>query len=1018
MKKHSTYLFLIILLALLGCEKDSPIDPEEYEGEDNVNIELSTELISFSPGGGTEEITVNTGGSEWSVSSNKTWCVVSKEAGKITITAAANDEEVDREDATVTVTSGNVSRSIIIRQSGTKSGNISYTISDETKFLTSADMSNISEGEGWDKLVYTSGTPVDELPVKDNILLLSTPTKEFPYGFVKRVVDVGDKSDDGSVVVTTIDVPFEKAFDKLEIETTGLDLTNYVDQIIDANGNQLPYTRTRAVSQGSLSITLPSDLIEFGGQDFENIKLSPSIDINLGMRLQTVVYEKKLLTFNLLVDPDISLGADFTIEVGNKKELVKDLMTIYMNPIPVGPIIITPYVRFSALVRFDGSISLTASISYDHALTVGAKYETGDWNAIYRDRSVGSDDVSPITYGSAIGYGSAIRVDGGVGVGIKTRVGFGLYGNLLSGDLGITTLLRGSGEATIDLEEPIQSSRLLSNMSLQSEFLIDADVSLSVMGEPIAEEEIPGEISIPIDTLYLIPELQEQKKVKVDGRNVDIELECKRRSVFDMKIIGEVHEANTDNKFEVEFLPEGGAYKPVNNSQSVKLTKRLTNLNEGETYIVYLFMVVEGKKIALEDHDRIFFTIEDESINAAAKAILSDIYNSAGGSSWNECNWFDTGVEIADFDGVYIYGKPGEMYEMSIYPSEEWQLTGDMNVGNHTANINLTWSMYGNNNCHSIVVHDMKCKIVGGLYDNSNLERLEVHSPYFYGFTMSQFNTNLMYLDVSGTAITEIAPEEWVSGVDFQPVPVKLKEVNVDNCPNLEMIHLDGGTTYTGKPDLILTLSADNCPKMKLLQLDSLNIDIESGLDATTIRMKNSTMAGEASLSSPLLKEIHLSFMGSRFFDKLRIADNPLLEYVNIDFDMIDETIEVGIDELTLLNCNSLLEFRVYNLGAATQSLVRSLNVANCSKLNRLHARDLKLRELTLSNLPALKHLFVKGNLMTGLMLPVFDEVRGREYGWRDLSYDQRYFYDWGSVTDTGVGYWYDGEPDRGYHIR
>src|SRR5690554_3461867 len=1013
MKKHSTYLFLIILLALLGCEKDSPIDREEYEGEDNVNIELSTELISFSPGGGTEEITVNTGGSEWSVSSNKTWCVVSKEAGKITITAAANDEEVDREDATVTVTSGNVSRSIIIRQSGTKSGNISYTISDETKFLTSADMSNISEGEGWDKLVYTSGTPVDELPVKDNILLLSTPTKEFPYGFVKRVVDVGDKSDDGSVVVTTIDVPFEKAFDKLEIETTGLDLTNYVDQIIDANGNQLPYTRTRAVSQGSLSITLPSDLIEFGGQDFENIKLSPSIDINLGMRLQTVVYEKELLTFNLLVDPDISLGADFTIEVGNKKELVKDLMTIYMNPIPVGPIIITPYVRFSALVRFDGSISLTASISYDHALTVGAKYETGDWNAIYRDRS-GESDASPIK------YGSTIDIEGGVGVGVKTTVGFGLYGNLLSGNLEINTLLRGSGNVEIDLGKPIERYWLLTNMNLLSEFLIDADISLSVMDETIAEEEIPGEISIPIDTLYLIPELQEQVNVNVNGRNVDIELECKRRSLFDMKIIGEVFIGNTGDKFEIEFQPEGGTYKPVNNSQSVKLTKRLTNL-EDETYIIDLFMVVEGNKMDL--NKEIKFTLKDETVTAAAKAILSDIYYSAGGSSWSGCNWFKPGVEIDDFECVNFY-KSDEAYELIINLNqyEEWKLTGDMKIGNHTANVNLImWYINGENDCQSIVVDDMKCKSVGDLFYNSNLERIEVHSPHFYDFSMSSISTNIIYIDLSGTAIKEIAPEKWVPRADYQPVPVKLREVYVDNCRNLERIHLDGGTAYTGNTDFKLTLSANNCPKMKLLQLDSLNIDLKGEFDANKISMNNSSIAGEVSLSSSqLLKEIYLSFKGNRFINKLRIANNPLLEYVNIDFDRIDETIEVGIDELTLLNCNSLLDFKLNNLGASTQSLVRSLNVANCNNLDWLDASALKLQQLSLSNLPALTRLFVQENSLTGLMLPIFDEVRGRENAW--VNYDERYYYEESSssvdpiFTDRGVGYWYDGEPDRGYH--
>ena len=45
------------------------------------------------------------------------------------------------------------------------------------------------------------------------------------------------------------------------------------------------------------------------------------------------------------------------------------------------------------------------------------------------------------------------------------------------------------------------------------------------------------------------------------------------------------------------------------------------------------------------------FTLKDETITAAAKAILSDIYYSAGGSSWNGCNWF-AGVEIDDFEGV------------------------------------------------------------------------------------------------------------------------------------------------------------------------------------------------------------------------------------------------------------------------------------------------------------------------------------------------------------------------------
>lgn len=1010
MKKLYGIIVALILLPI-GCEREVVPTPEP----EDVTINISTELVSFSSSGGTQEVEVIVTGGDWSASSDKPWCVVSKGSGLVTIQAEVNSNEEPMEDAKVTITSGSVKKTILVKQMGTKNGNTSYTLSSSTKIITRDLLQKITNGELEGELIFSSQIPENEIPRIGEILLIDTPTSVAPSGFIGKITGV-NANIDGSRTISTERVPFPEAFSKLNIDTTGLDLAGYVSEILDGSGRPVTFRKTKAISpdgisQQSISLTLPSDLIEFGS---DNISFSPSIDIKLGMRIQTVVQDKQLLMFNMLVDPDISIGADFTISTSNKVEYERLLLSVYMTPIPVGPMIVTPHIKFSALVRIDGTVELTSNLTYDHSLTVGVKYETGDWNAIYRDRSEeGGDDP--------IKYGSKIRLNGGVGVGVKTRVGFGLYGELMSGDLAISTLLRGSGEATLDLAYPdewVNKYLQLSRMTLQSDFLIDADASVSILGNTIAEEEIPGDITFPLDTLYLLPELQEGIKSEINGRTADMELEFKHRSVLMGKIIGQVRGVYSGTKLpDIEFKPEGGAYDPANHNQKKKFTSRLSNLTEGETYTVELFIELSGVKISL--NQELVLKIEDSKVINAARAILSDLYHSAGGASWSGCNWFDQGVKIENFEGVSIYTAPGKTAMMSINLRDEWRLTGDMVIGNHTANLDLLWSIFGKNNCKTIVVQDLNCEYID-VTENTNLERLEIHSPQ-YSFYMNRSHTNLKYLDVSGTGTTEIAPVDFISGSGLQPVSVKLTELIVDNCAKLKKIHLDGGNNFKINTSLKLNLSALNTPKLEQLNLDSLNLNFMSGLDAKAIELKNCNLTGVTQLSSSYLNRVDIDFNGGGSIEKLSIIDSPNLEYININYSSMELSEKEVINELEVANCDNLAELRINNTETPLSSLLGILTVTNCRSLDWLDAQNLKLREITLSSLPALTHLFVKNNLMTGVMLPIFDEVMNKSNNsW--ANYDIRYsYYDTGTkieVTDHGVGYWYSGEPDRGYHRR
>ncbi|MDD2961820.1 MAG: DUF4493 domain-containing protein [Muribaculaceae bacterium] len=117
-----------------------PANEEEIDPDDMLQI--SSNSISYTATGGSKAVTVNST-SNWTVTSNQSWCTTSVAAGakgttQLNVEATENTATEERQ-ATLTFTMGNISQDVVVRQAA-KGDDTAPTITSET-----LDLENVNE---------------------------------------------------------------------------------------------------------------------------------------------------------------------------------------------------------------------------------------------------------------------------------------------------------------------------------------------------------------------------------------------------------------------------------------------------------------------------------------------------------------------------------------------------------------------------------------------------------------------------------------------------------------------------------------------------------------------------------------------------------------------------------------------------------------------------------------------------------------------------------------------------------
>ena len=130
------------------------------------------------------------------------------------------------------------------------------------------------------------------------------------------------------------------------------------------------------------------------------------------------------------------------------------------------------------------------------------------------------------------------------------------------------------------------------------------------------------------------------------------------------------------------------------------------------------------------------------------------------------------------------------------------------------------------------------------------------------------------------------------------------------------------------------------------------------------------------------------------------------------------EELSCSQNQLTSLNVKGCVA--LYELSCHDNKLT-SLDASDCGKLHVLRCQKNEISSLVLPVTTTLKYLWCQKNKITAEIPEWFDNITTFEYDRRYTNYRKDYSEDVNGklvYKDNGVGWWYPGEPDKGYHKR
>ncbi len=405
--------------------------------------------------------------------------------------------------------------------------NITYEMAPDAVLVPEATAKEISNVDTLGHK-FTLPLSADE-PQVGQTLIINTPSKQLHDGLLAKVTGVEETG--SGYVVSYRDAELKDAFKDINIPEQYIPLNSLVEHVYDADGNEISFSRgevddTRASGEINYPIVLP----EHGWKLGKDIELTPKMTIDVAMRYVFTFADYEVDYISVLLDADVTVGADLSLTVKEFKGWQKKLhlFTCVCGAIPIGPVVLTPSIDVYGVVKADGKISLEASISYTRTLHAKFMYQKGydiDGNC---ELDPEADDALQFSFGP--------KFEGNFYYGLAMGGNIGVFGKTLAVRARLNVMKKESVSAKLDLVEMVKNEGLASliplaipsvgaSLCLGSSALdalgwnrmayTDFDYSqalvyqlgfdLTLLGHDVKSKDLP-EFSSPIDSRKIFPQ--------------------------------------------------------------------------------------------------------------------------------------------------------------------------------------------------------------------------------------------------------------------------------------------------------------------------------------------------------------------------------------------------------------------------------------------------------------------------------------------------------------------------------
>lgn len=1022
---------LALLCILASCSKPQPDNPEPGPGPgpgptpdppvDKVELTASMDKLACSAYGGSYQATVSTNQAEWSATVSgdaAEWISLAVNGDAVTITVLENTGTKDRT-GTVTISAGGKKIDIPVRQDaaaalpdGGENTTLTYTLTEGT-VVAPRDFASYITNKTNDTFTVSKDVPAEMLPTVPSTLVINTPTEVLPGGLLCNLYGMEEVADGYLFYYNRGDIT--TAFKELNLDTEGIDLGGYVTEIVDAEGNSLPFVKTKAATQERFHIDLP----QVGWDLPLGFSLTPKMGLDIALKLQMIVGDYKISTLNIKVDLDASIGADLELMVEASADKYFKLLSVYFAAIPVGPVVLTPSVDIYAVVGVDGKVGLSASAST--VLHTSAALHYDELSGL--SGNVDASDPQP----GETKYSAGPKVEAGLYYGLGIGPAIGIYTDIIQAGITLNLKRREAISTGIDLGQlPGGPDAWISESIINSEFsiswLLNAALHLRAFG--VTKNVDTPDITFPLATYKMFPPFEKEYDYIQEGDGFSIETRVTGPSMFPgcpgsdtgelvlcVKEQGNALATQMVFPFDLDPDKAQALWDDPDTPQTIRATA--SGLIGGYNYSASIAWRFAGSVIPLMRLENMM-AIDGNHLRAI-RDILDDVKACAAGN-WEGCDWDDRNKAVSKLKGVSLsyhsdYENPGRnVYEVGIDLPTDWKLSGNLSISNHSSGIDdLIWSLHFNREYDgqkwefdNISIEDLSFETIWGQTGPRNYDMFgNVTTKKFLcrGKRCRSYPDTTEEIDVSGSGCVYLYFGTEGNSWNQNHLPYK---VLADNCQNMlfiDLIYPEGKSAQ---------FSARNCPKVEKLYLKG------------NISFSPETISG----------------MGTPEDTRSLSLNCPGTTSVSIGSGWTSATVS-NIGSVSVSGARDLK-----NISISTG--VTNLSISDCPNLDYLSASfagDGDLEVFSISGTPKISSIYISGNHKLTMTVPaVFDQIRNNG---GTLSYDVRYeytevfedkgetYYDingtWHRAKeisyshyiyyhDYGYGFYYEGEPTRGYH--
>ena len=255
--------------------------------------------------------------------------------------------------------------------------------------------------------------------------------------------------------------------------------------------------------------------------------------------------------------------------------------------------------------------------------------------------------------------------------------------------------------------------------------------------------------------------------------------------------------------------------------------------------------------------------------------------------------------------------------------------------------------------------------------------------------------TSLVGLYCNNSQLTSLNVSGCTSLVELYCNNSRLTSLNVSSCTALKDLDCYGNQ--------LTSLNVSNCTA--LVELDCQNNQL------TSLNLSDCMTLRYLYCWNNLLSSLDVS--GLSALRSIHCEPNDKLTSLNISGCTALDVFVLQNGQLSSLNAADCTSLTVLNL---SNNQLTSLNVSGCTSLTSLILFNNQLTSLDVSGCKNLEALDCRRNKIKSEITDWYRQLKG-------FNYDVRYYYYWDinnnnklCSRDNGYGWWYPGEPEKGYH--